>query len=83
MNGQVPYNLFLPSLVRKTGVSQRPCGSFVALQLFLNPFDIFETQFCLDDLHIAYWVHVALNVGDFVIIEGTDNLEYSIDRSHV
>lgn len=79
----VAYDLFFPGLIRKTGISQRPAGPFGILQLFLDPFNILQTQLGLNDLHVTYWVHVSLYVGYFVIIKRADDLEYSVDRSHV
>ena len=79
MTGPAAYNLFFPSLVRKARASQPPARLFTALQLFLDPFDVFEAQLRLDDLHVTDWVYITLNVGDFVVVEGTNNLENPVN----
>lgn len=51
--------------------------------MLLNPFDVFETKFGLDDLHIAQGIDVSLHMDDFGIVESANDLEDAIDRTYV
>jgi hypothetical protein len=51
--------------------------------LLLDPFDVFKTELVLNNLHVARGVDVALNVYDFRVVEGANNLEYAIDSTYM
>lgn len=51
--------------------------------MFFDPFYVFETQFGLNDFHVAKWVHIALDVDDFGIIKCAYDLEDAIDGTNV
>lgn len=51
--------------------------------MLFNPFDIFQPQLGLNNLHIADRVDVAFDVNDFGIVEDSDDLEDAVDRSNV
>ena len=53
------------------------------LERLLHPLGILEPQFVRDNLHVATRVNVAFDVGDFGIVEGTNNLEDTIDGADV
>ena len=49
----------------------------------MDPFDVFETQFGLDNFHVAHWINVSLDVDHFGIVEGANDLEDAIDGTYV
>jgi hypothetical protein len=51
--------------------------------VLLDPLNILQTKFGLDDLHITQRVNIALNVDDFGVIESTDYLEDTIDGTNM
>jgi hypothetical protein len=51
--------------------------------MLLNPLDVFETQFGLDDFHVAHRINVSLDVDHFRIVEGANNLEDTVDGTYV
>lgn len=49
--------------------------------MFLNPLDILQAKFGLDDFHVTDRVDIALDVDDIGVIERPDNLENTIYRT--
>lgn len=46
--------------------------------MFLDPFNVFEAELGVNDLHITRRVDIALDVDDVRVVEGTDHLEDAI-----
>jgi hypothetical protein len=72
------HNLLLLCLVCQTIASESSRTLLLCIQSLFDPLDILQSQFGLDDLHIARWVDIALHVCDFGIIECSDDLEDTI-----
>ena len=51
--------------------------------MLLNPLDVLETQFGLDDFHVAHRINVSLDVDHFRIVEGANDLEDAVDGTYV
>ena len=51
--------------------------------MFFDPFYVLETQFGLDNFHVAKRVHVALDVDDLGIVKSAHDLEDAIDGADV
>jgi hypothetical protein len=51
--------------------------------LLLYPFDIFKTQLVLDDFHVTYGINVTLDVNDFCVVEGANDLKDAVDSPYV
>lgn len=80
---RITYDLFLPCFLCQTVTAETPASLLETLQSLLRPLDIFESEFGLDDLHIADRIDVALDVGDLGVIKGTDHLEDPINSANV
>lgn len=79
----VTYQLLLLGLVCQTDGPQTPRDLLELLNLLLDPFDILEPELGRDDLHITTRVDIALDVNDLGVIECTDDLENTVDRTDV
>ena len=51
--------------------------------MLLYPFDVLETKFVLDDLHVAHGVDIPLHMDDLGIVESANDLEDAIDGTYV
>jgi hypothetical protein len=80
---QCTYEFLLFRFVCEGVAAETPAGLLEAIYLLLNPLDVFETQFVLDDFHVADRINVSLDVDHFCIVEGADDLEDAIDSTHV
>ena len=77
----VTYELLLLGLVGQTDGSQTPRDLLELFNLLFDPFDILQSQFGRDDLHISTWVDITLDVNDLGIVKRTNDLEDTVDGS--
>lgn len=75
---ETTHDLLFLSLVRQAVASKSTARLLEAVEVLLNPLDILEAKFGLDNLHIADRVDVALDVNDLGVIESAHHLEDTI-----
>ena len=76
-------DLLLARLVGEGVASEGAAGFLEAIEVFLDPLDVLKPELGRDDVHVAARVDVALDVDDLGVIEGTDDLEDTIDGTDV
>jgi hypothetical protein len=75
--------LFLLGLLGQAVGTTSPHPSLQRLDGLLRPLDVLQPQLGLDDGHISGRIDITLNVNDLGVIERSDHLEDSIDRTDV
>jgi hypothetical protein len=80
---QCTYDFLFSRFVCKGVAAETPAGLLEAIYMLLDPLDVFETQFGLDDFHVAERINVSLDVDHFRIVEGANDLEDAIDGTYV
>ena len=71
-------DLLLARLVGKRVATKSATGFLEALQVLLDPFNVFQTELGGNDVHVAAGVNVTLDVDDLGIVEGADDLEDTV-----
>jgi len=64
-------------------VGVRPCCLLHGFDGLLDPFDILETKFRLDNFHVAKRVDVTLDVNDLGVVKGTNDLENTVHSANM
>lgn len=82
INGNA-YKLLLLGLVSQARGTQRSRGLPHIVQSFLDPLNILESKFRLNDLHVTDGVDISFHVGDFVVVEGTNDLEDTVNSTNM
>lgn len=76
-------NLLLLLPVLETVVAGRSGVLLGHVESLLYPVNVLEPELGGDDLHVTEGVDVALNVDDLSVVESTNDLEDTVDGSHV
>ena len=76
-------DFLLLCLVGKRVGTKGATATFEAVKMLFHPLDVLETEFCLDDLHVACGVDLALDVDDFCVIEGAYDLEDAVYSAYM
>jgi hypothetical protein len=77
------YKLLLLRLISQRIATKGASGLLHVVHTLLHPFNVFQPELGLNNLHIPKRIHVALDVNDFGIIECTDNLKDAIDGANM
>ena len=51
--------------------------------MLLYPFYVLQTKLCLDNFHVTNGIDLSFDVNDFRVVEGTYDLEDTIDSADV
>ena len=76
-------DLLLARLIGEGIASKGAAGLLQAFKVLFDPLNVLETELGGDDVHVAAGVNVTLDVNDFCIVEGANDLEDTIDGADV
>lgn len=76
-------DFLLLRFVGETSVVEGAASPLQAVEVLLYPFNVLQTQFGLDGGHVPTRIDIAINVGDFGVVERADQLEDAIDGTDV